>query len=199
MKYFLDTEFDERGPEWPLGLVSIALVAEDGRVFHADVEGAQVWANPWLKKNVIPHLSGPWTTTLDIATGILRFLRGDDHPEFWGYYCDYDWVVFCQLFGDMSTLPTGFPYYCRDLRQALDDRGFTHVKQDDDATHHALSDAQWIAKTWRRWILPAVWQSDFGGKWWARQDGPAEPGPTPEESGDSGNLVTSGHTPTVPD
>jgi hypothetical protein len=42
-------------------------------------------------------------------------------PEFYGYYADYDWVVFCWLFGKMKELPTGFPMYCNDLKQMLDE------------------------------------------------------------------------------
>lgn len=41
-------------------------------------------------------------------------------PEFYGYYADYDWVVFCWLFGKMTNLPTGFPMYCIDLKQTID-------------------------------------------------------------------------------
>jgi hypothetical protein len=43
--------------------------------------------------------------------------------RFCGYYSDYDWVVFCWLFGKMMDLPTssGFPMYCYDLKQKLDD------------------------------------------------------------------------------
>ena len=40
-----------------------------------------------------------------------------NNPEFYGYYADYDWVVFCWLFGKMIDLPSGFPYYCKDLIQ----------------------------------------------------------------------------------
>ena len=43
------------------------------------------------------------------------------NPEFYAYYADYDWVVFCWLFGRMNDLPKGFPMYCRDLKQELDD------------------------------------------------------------------------------
>lgn len=43
-------------------------------------------------------------------------------PEFYGYYSDYDWVVFCWLFGRMIALPTGFPMYCIDLKQTLDSK-----------------------------------------------------------------------------
>lgn len=40
--------------------------------------------------------------------------------EFYGYYADYDWVVFCWLFGKMIDLPKGFPMYCIDLKQTMD-------------------------------------------------------------------------------
>ena len=42
--------------------------------------------------------------------------------QFYGYYCDYDWVVFCWLFGRMIDLPKGFPMYCNDLKQVLDEK-----------------------------------------------------------------------------
>lgn len=38
-------------------------------------------------------------------------------PMFFGYFGDYDWVVFCWLFGTMKELPDGFPYFLRDLKQ----------------------------------------------------------------------------------
>jgi hypothetical protein len=79
----------------------------------------------------------------DIANDICAFIYGDDcggsgvsaiemackyeindkslNPEFYGYYSDYDWVVFCWLFGRMNDLPKGFPMYCRDLKQMLDE------------------------------------------------------------------------------
>ena len=41
-------------------------------------------------------------------------------PEFYAYYADYDWVVFCWLFGRMIDLPDDFPQYCIDLKQTLD-------------------------------------------------------------------------------
>lgn len=45
-----------------------------------------------------------------------------EKPQFYAYYADYDWVVFCWLFGRMIDLPKGFPMYCRDLKQMLDDK-----------------------------------------------------------------------------
>lgn len=43
-------------------------------------------------------------------------------PEIYGYYADYDWVLFCSLFCRMIDLPKGFPMYCRDLKQTLDEK-----------------------------------------------------------------------------
>jgi hypothetical protein len=48
--------------------------------------------------------------------------RGRSQPEFYAYYADYDWVVFCWIFGKMIDLPKGFPWYCRDLKQILDEK-----------------------------------------------------------------------------
>lgn len=83
----------------------------------------------------------------------------DNKPVFYGYYCDYDWVVFCWLFGKMIDLPTGFPMYCIDLKQTLDEKEKylqfsskhfailnikdlpNYPKQINE--HNALDDARW--------------------------------------------------------
>ena len=46
--------------------------------------------------------------------------RTDNSIEFYAYYADYDWVVFCWLFGTMINLPKGFPMYCIDLKQTIE-------------------------------------------------------------------------------
>ncbi len=61
-------------------------------------------------------------------------------PEFYGYYCDYDWVVFCQLFGKMIDLPKGFPMYCRDLKQELDNVDLKKINGDIFLNPDWLSD-----------------------------------------------------------
>jgi hypothetical protein len=84
-------------------------------------------------------------------------------PEFYAYYADYDWVIFCSLFGTMMDLPKGFPMYCKDLKQMLDEKqkkcdeydktypntdmygkledNFNYPKQTNE--HNALADAKW--------------------------------------------------------
>lgn len=74
-------------------------------------------------------------------------------PVFYAYYADYDWVVFCSLFGKMIDLPEGYPYYCRDLKQMLDELNLDdhwkdlNVPQGNE--HHALADAQWNRKLYK--------------------------------------------------
>lgn len=69
-------------------------------------------------------------------------------PEIWAYYADYDWVVFCQLFGTMMDLPKGFPMYCRDIKQECDRLGNPQLPTQGDGVHNALEDARWNRIAW---------------------------------------------------
>lgn len=150
MKYFLDTEFSERGPLHPIQLISIGIVAEDGRELYlisGDYDDEE--CNDWVKSNVLPHVAGrPRLPIGALATEIRKFV-GDDKPEFWGYYADYDWVVFCQLFGAMIDLPKGWPMFCRDLKQLACDKGNPTLPAQSSTEHDALNDARWNAQAYR--------------------------------------------------
>lgn len=148
MRYFLDTEFYERGHQHPIQLISLGIVAEDGRelyVENADVDLSSL--SDWLKKNVVPHLRRNGATVLphsEIGPAVLKFLGMDVRPHFWAYFADYDWVVFCQLFGSMVGLPETFPMFCRDLKQEMWRLGVSKpVIEGTGPAHDALSDARW--------------------------------------------------------
>ena len=146
MKYFLDTEFIEGGRDYPVTLISIGIVAEDGRKFYGiSSEFNEEDANDWVKQNVLPHVKGPRYPISQIKASILEFcdLTKYCKPEFWGYYADYDWVVFCQIFGTMMDLPKGWPMYCRDLKQFADSLGNPTLPKHSGTEHHALADAEW--------------------------------------------------------
>jgi hypothetical protein len=159
MKYYLDTEFIES--PCTIDLISIAIVREDGRYLYAENSQCDFSkANDFVKQHVLPQLimrrgiahaeKMPGNSLRILAppgaikSVILEFI-GDNKPEFWGYYADYDWVAFCWLFGAMVDLPRGWPMYCRDLKQLADQMGVTSeecpVVQGDE--HNALSDARW--------------------------------------------------------
>jgi len=71
-----------------------------------------------------------------------------EEPEVWAYYADYDWVVFCQLFGTMMDLPKGFPMYCRDIKQECDRLGNPKLPEQGKGSHNALEDARWNKQAW---------------------------------------------------
>lgn len=175
MKYFIDTEFIE-GFHKPLfgkrrhfiDLISIGIVAEDGRCYYAiSNEFNPKDADQWVKDNVISklpyqyiNLSDPsvspnskaksllWRSNAQIVSDIMQFVQWDANIEFYGYYSDYDWVVFCSLFGRMIDLPKGFPMFCLDLKQMMHDKGLTaewkkSVCPDPEGEHDALVDAKW--------------------------------------------------------
>lgn len=142
MKYWLDTEFIE----FPccIDLISIGIVAEDGReLYLVSSEFDESKASDWVKQNVISLLGdGPRFSRASIKSQILNFVGGD-RPEFWGYYADYDWVVFCWLFGSMVDLPKGWPMYCRDLQQWSEKLGQPFLPAQPAGLHNALEDARW--------------------------------------------------------
>jgi hypothetical protein len=145
MRYFLDTEFSERGSKKPIDLISIGIVAEDGREFYLESSEFDVNdINSWVRANVITQLKGEMVPLSVIAERVKAFC-GDVYgkPEFWGYYADYDWVVFCQTLGTMIDLPKGWPMYCRDIKQMCDSLGNPKLPEQDSSEHNALNDARW--------------------------------------------------------
>ncbi len=142
MRIWFDTEFHEDGKT--IDLISIGMVREDGATYYAEAAGAaEKCSTDWLKENVLPHLAGPERERErpQIAADILEFAGPE--PEFWAWYADYDWVALCQLYGRMIDLPKGWPMFCRDLRQLVDERSFTKRPDAPLSAHNALSDAKW--------------------------------------------------------
>ncbi len=162
MKYFLDTEFIEK--PGLIELISIGIATENDRTFYAEnITFDERNADEWITENVLENLK--WWNARDhtmnlgdfrhddtcyevfgnqtlIKNSLLYFFRGDLSPEFWGYYADYDWVIFCWIFGRMIDLPKHFPKYCRDLKQLLDESNKDKLPS-PKGEHNALVDALW--------------------------------------------------------
>lgn len=148
MKYFFDTEFIENGRAHPIEIISIGIVAEDGRELYLERDDVP-WelADQWVLDNVKPHLHSDQPMSIQaMRLSILNFIAdGLERPEFWAFFADYDWVVLCGLFGKMIHLPSGWPMYCRDLKQEADRIGAPRKGQPKQSgiEHHALADARW--------------------------------------------------------
>lgn len=154
MRWFLDTEFIDTGRT--IDLISLGMVSEMGEQYYRVL--SEGWRRDdccdWVKEHVLPVVAkSPLTdcaTRLELRTDLKRLLLRDGTPEIWGYYADYDWVVFAQLFGRMVDLPKGMPKYCRDLKQLMDQHG---IRREDlpaqkGIAHHALHDAIWNRDAW---------------------------------------------------
>ena len=166
-------------PFHTIELISIGIISMDGRAYYAiSNEYNYNDADDWVKENVIipmytQEISGDRRNHIDaehfhkcipngktnkqIAMEVAEFCKPneidniDPNIEFYGYYADYDWVLFCSLFGRMIDLPKGFPMYCKDLKQYFDDIQYTqnydlkkqpnYPKQQNE--HNALADAKW--------------------------------------------------------
>lgn len=150
-RFFLDTEFMEIGYA-RIDPLSIALV-DDATGEHLYREFNDVdykKANLFVAEHVLPFLSrtpGILTSRQIIKDQIIQFVqehtREGQPVEFWGYYADYDWVIFAQIFGTMVDLPSGYPMYCRDLKQWCDQLGNPTLPEQTYKEHHALYDARW--------------------------------------------------------
>lgn len=77
MRYFYDTEFIEDGTV--IDLVSIGVVAEDGREFYAvSTEFDERQAGDWVRRNVLPLLpprsDKAWMSRAEIRRRLFDFL-----------------------------------------------------------------------------------------------------------------------------
>ena len=145
VNYFLDAEFHEDGST--IDLISIALVAADGRAYYAVNEDAQLHrVSRWVRRNILPQLprygNAAWRPYHLLYSDIEAFVL-EESPTFWAYYAAYDWVAFCQLFGTMMDLPKRFPKFCMDLKQLAVMKGNPKLPTQECGEHNALADARW--------------------------------------------------------
>lgn len=170
MKIFLDFEFMEDGHT--IDPLSVGMVREDDEEYYAEFAYADVRAgNPWVKEHVLPNLKSinkthtylvPYDALEDSSNPTFRakyvedirkeiaefcYVNGEK-PEFWGYFCDYDWVTLCQMWGRMVDLPSYFPQFCLDVKQEMHCKQIPkeYIERDhpQPTTHNSLDDARWI-------------------------------------------------------
>ena len=147
MRFFYDCEFGVTAPA--VTLVSIGVVAEDGRSFSAvldDWDPLQV--HPWVREHVLPQLppASTWRSRATVREELLAFL-GDD-PVLWAWYGAYDHVALCQLWGAMPELPRALPRFTLDVRQLWEHLGRPPVPKQVSGLHHALADAGHVKVRW---------------------------------------------------
>ena len=172
-----DTEFVEAGPNYPIRLLSIGMVADNGdelyRILGDFTTLHAATRHPWLREHVVPSLplklDDSWPlgftydtghpdyklvrTREDLAEEVLDFIRihGGDDVELWAWYGAYDHVALCQLWGTMADLPEGVPMYTHDLKQEADRYGAILPDLPGAVSHRAIDDAR-ECQFRRRWL-----------------------------------------------
>lgn len=146
MRYFYDTEFIEDGHT--IELVSIGIVAEDGREYYAvSTEFNSALANAWVREHVLDKLPSPrdpvWKSPETIRREIYQFMSEPRTPiELWAWVGAYDHVVLAQLWGDMAAMPKGLPRFTHELKQYWEFAGRPKLPAVPPGNHDALVDAR---------------------------------------------------------
>lgn len=142
-RIFFDTEFT--GLHKDTTLISIGLIAEDGRTFYAefnDYERSQV--DEWIRDNVINHLimkapeegeqeyysksrfnkdiplTKQWNLQMrgnkqEVAAELKEWLEQFNQVEIWSDCLAYDWVLFNDIFGHAFNIPKNIYYIPFDI------------------------------------------------------------------------------------
>ena len=167
MRVFFDTEFT--GLHQKTTLISMGLVAENGREFYAEfTDYNRTQVDSWLQSNVIDKLFlNANFSKGDARKGQQFFIKGDNHIvrhwlkiwfntfdqiEMWSDCLAYDWVLFCDLFGGALSIPKNIYYIPFDLSTLLKTSGVDpDINREDFAglpdegrKHTALWDAKVI-------------------------------------------------------
>ncbi|MEH1808435.1 3'-5' exoribonuclease domain-containing protein [Nostoc sp.] len=156
--YAISTEFDpNRASQWVRDNVLAKLPPRH--------------VNPVYESPRIREESRAWKSRSQIRQEILKFIT--EPPELWGYYSAYDFVAFSQLMSStesknnqnsflnlfgllrskkhnpmVENYPSGYPYYCNDIKQWCKQLGNPRLPEEGLGEHHALIDAKWVKAAW---------------------------------------------------
>ncbi|MEC4016115.1 hypothetical protein [Streptomyces sp. H27-D2] len=173
---FIEYRHGWRKKRYTIELISIALVADDGREYYAvnrDMPVRRIRKHRWLMDNVVPslpkghgdaliHMPKRWLfhyadpnvkRRQRIADEVRDFILATDSPELWANYGAYDHVRLCWLWGLMADLPEGVPMYTNDIQQERARLGLAWdaLPAQMDGEHNALADARHNQFV-RRWL-----------------------------------------------
>lgn len=156
-------------------LISIGLVSECGKIFYAEfTDYDQTQVDKWIKENVVDNLILNNSNTDDIKAeevkikGTKEYIRQAltqwfslfDKVEMWGDCLSYDWVLFCQIWGNAFNIPKNIYYIPFDISTLFKVKGidpdisrelFSDLKS-ENIKHNALWDAFVISECYRKLI-----------------------------------------------
>ena len=151
MNLYFDTEFT--GLHAGTTLISIGIVAENGKKFYAEFSDYdENQCDNWIKENVLKHtilggndilakrLGDDSETTVvlgskaDIQYELGKWLKQFDSVQFVSDVCHYDMVLLIDIFGGAFDLPENVSSVCHDINQ-------------DIAKHYGISEREAFDKS----------------------------------------------------
>ena len=142
MRLFLDCEFTELSAA--AKLISLALVAPDGREFYVEVIGTwrEYDCSYFVKEIVLPQLwAGEYAMPIiEARKALLQFLATyDEELEVVTDAPVYDWELFCELAYHDGKWPKNVRNFPTDATT------LTAMNDGEELPHHALLDTRIIA------------------------------------------------------
>lgn len=151
MNLYFDTEFT--GLHARTTLISIGIVAENGKKFYAEFSDYdETQCDNWIKENVLKHTilegneilakrlgeNSDTTGVLGSKAGIRyelgEWLKQFDGVQFVSDVCHYDMVLMIDIFGGAFDLPKNVSAVCHDINQ-------------DIARHYGISEREAFDKS----------------------------------------------------
>jgi hypothetical protein len=167
MFVFLDTEFtDFVRPD----LISLALVAEDGREFYAErTDYHRDACNAFVRKNVVPFLGrvpGATCSRDELTQRLHAWFDQLQEPATVIYDFEGDWqlLVWAILGRAYRTPPANFgePLHLGNssITHPMFEQALNRVYTDDWPPHHALADARALMAGYRAWrtYMEPIWR-----------------------------------------
>jgi hypothetical protein len=139
VRYFLDTEYNG----WGGGLLSLALVPEDGEELYLTLDWNGV-LEEWVERNVVPYLDtvpetlvSPRISRDDAARAIAHYLGGDPEPVILA-----DWPEDIAHFNALLVTGPGLMAEVPRLRFEFVPLGGFSTAANSKVPHNALHDAR---------------------------------------------------------
>lgn len=176
MKIFWDTEFT--GLHKNTTLISIGCVSDSGEQIYCEcTDYDKTQLDGWLNDHVIAHL---WSTNpgirvppyvtyysgprAEVALRLAGWLGRYREVEMWSDCLAYDWVLFCDLYGNAFGIPKNVYYIPFDLATLMKVYGIDPDMNreelagilDEGQKHNALWDAQVIRACYHKIRKEAV-------------------------------------------
>lgn len=163
IKIFLDTEFScFKKPE----IISVGLVADNGKEFYGETADFLQSASPWVIENVVPHLNVDklGKSADDLGNAVTKWLSEFEEPI--TIVCDYDADIDMLLslnlslpkifkkFENLNYLITRFAKsnqainQFKDIKQTYSTVYKKYFTDNNVPNHHSLYDAKAMKEAW---------------------------------------------------